>query len=572
MFPILFAAVLGRATHAVLRWRLESGERCGILDVLAGSTSLTSTIVSLLQLRMVTFLGLFLATIWTLSPIGGQASFRQVTTGNMTSDHTTSFDYMVPDGILDAVNVGSDRDIWWGVINNLFNAALVGPATTKVSPRDLWGNVKIPFIEALEETVSADNDGWFKVHTDPNMNTSFASLLGVPMTGLNDKDAVKMSMKLQTLYLVLDCKGIPENWHGSWQPRGVFRSSGANSSSTAEMGWDDAYDETIARKGRMYGPERKTPFQFYYGSSWWDATNGNLQCQINTTYVEVEIFCPSGTTCAASKIRRSRLNHPQSAMTQFDFAFGSGAPNWTTFASYFMAALSGGRVFAPSMLDLYLIAPEDPLLALQTANTTNADGTEVFVDYTPAMNRAYSLNLGQLFNAYWTCMNGFYALSGGLTNVTSYNDDNTTFAGLAINPSKQMTERFKTRAWSTVGKKHTERIVIRARKGWAAVLGFVSSLLILASLVPAVFRTFLTNGPDIMMNMSSLVMRDSPYVALPSTGSFLEASERARILKDVKIRFGDTKSASEVGRLAVGSVGDSEGWTIGRVKRHRLCE
>lgn len=75
-----------------------------------------------------------------------------------------------------------------------------------------------------------------------------------------------------------------------------------------------------------------------------------------------------------------------------------------------------------------------------------------------------------------------------------------------------------------------------------------------------------------MMNMSSLVMRDSPYVALPSTGSFLEASERARILKDVKIRFGDTKSASEVGRLAVGSVGDSEGWTIGRVKRHRLCE
>ncbi|OAG25681.1 hypothetical protein CC77DRAFT_1015059 [Alternaria alternata] len=45
VFPISFAVVLGRATHAALRWRLESGERCGTLDVLAGSTSLTSTIV-----------------------------------------------------------------------------------------------------------------------------------------------------------------------------------------------------------------------------------------------------------------------------------------------------------------------------------------------------------------------------------------------------------------------------------------------------------------------------------------------------------------------------------------------
>jgi hypothetical protein len=561
--------VLGRATHAVLRWRLESGERCGILDILAGSTSLTSTIVSLLQLRMVTFLGLFLATIWTLSPIGGQASFRQITTGNMTSDHTTRFDYMVPDGILDAVNYASDRPIWWGVIDNLFNAALVAPATTKASPRDLWGNVKIPFIEALEDTSSAENDGWFRVHTDQNTDTSFASLLGVPMTGLDDKDAVRMNMTLQTLYLVLDCKGIPNYSNGSWRPPGIFR---ANSSMNAQMGWDDTNDEAIARKGRMYGPERQIPFQFYFGSSWWDDTNGILQCQITTTYVEVEIFCPNGTTCAASKIRRSRLNHPQRARTQFDFATGSGGPNRTTFASAFMTAFRSGRLYYPTMLDLYLIAPEDPLLALQTANQSNPDGTEVFVDYTPAMNRAYSLNLGQLFNAYWNCMNGFYALSGGLTNVTSYNDDNTTFAGLAINPSKQITERFKTRAWSTTGTKHTERIVIRAHKGWAAVLEFVSSLLILASLIPAVFRTFLTNGPDIMMNMSSLVMRDNPYVALPPTGSFLEASDRARILKDVKIRFGDAKSTSEVGRLAVGSVGDPEGWTIKRVKRHRLCE
>jgi hypothetical protein len=559
--------VLGRATHAVLRWRLESGERCGILDVLAGSTSLTSTVVSLLQLRMVTFLGLFLATIWTLSPIGGQASFRQVTMGNKTFDRTTRFDYMVPDGFLQ-FNDGSDRPAWWRVIDNLFNAALIGPATTKSSPRDLWGNVKIPFIEALEETASVDKDGWLKVYTDQNTSTSFASLVGVPMTGLNGKDTVSMSMKLQTFYLVLDCKGIPRWRHDVWQPIAAFNASSKN----AQMSWNDNARVVITTNWTAHGPERQVPFQFYYGSLWWNATNGNLQCQITTTYVEVEIFCPTGTTCAASKIRRSLLNHPHGARTQFDFVTSIGSPNWEVFAAYFLSTFENGRRYFPTMLDLYLIAPEDPLLALQTANESYADGTEEFFDYTPAMNRAYSLNLGQLFNAYWTCMNGVYALSGGLTNLTSYVDANTTFDGLVINPSKTDTERLKTRAWSTVGTKYTEEIVIQADKGWATVLAFASTLLILASLVPAVFRAFVTNGPDIMMNMSSLAMRDNPYIALPSPGSFLEASERARFLKDVKIRFGDAKSTSEVGRLTVGSVGDSEGWTIGRVKRHRLCE
>jgi hypothetical protein len=560
--------VLGRATHAVLRWRLESGERCGTLDVLAGSTSLTSTIMSLLQLRMVTFLGLSLAITWTLSPIGGQASFRQVTTGNMTSNHTTSFDYMVPDGNL-GLDCCSDRMLWWEIIDTMYKAAVVSPRATKESPLDLWGNVKIPLVEALEDAVSADKDGWFKVNTEQTSTTTFASLLGVPMAGLDDKDAVNMNMNLQTLYLSLDCKRVPRYQTG-WKPQGAFL---ANTSYNA-IGWDDTFSIAIADNGSTPGPVRQIPFQFYFGSSWWNVTNGNLQCQMTSTYVEVEVFCPIRTTCAVSKIRRSRLSHPPAAQTQLDFDTAGAFSNWPKFASYFIRTFQAGYHDFPTMLDLYLMAPEDPLLVLQTPDYSykSFDEYEPFTKKPPALDKAYSYNLGQLFNTYWTCMNGFYALTGGLTNATSYTDDNTSFAGLAMNQTKNTTERFKTRAWSTVGTKNTEEIVIQAHKGWAAVLVFASSLLILASLVPAVFRTFLTNGPDIMMNMSSLVMRDNLYVALPPTGSFLEASDRARILKDVKIRFGDAKSTSEVGRLAVGSVGDSEGWTIGRVKRHRLCE
>lgn len=75
---MLFAAVLGRAAHSVLIWRMERGERIGVLDILAESTFLTSTVTSQLQLRMIRFLGVALVAIWALSPLDGQASFRQL--------------------------------------------------------------------------------------------------------------------------------------------------------------------------------------------------------------------------------------------------------------------------------------------------------------------------------------------------------------------------------------------------------------------------------------------------------------------------------------------------------------
>ena len=83
----------------------------------------------------------------------------------MTSNHTTSFDYMVPGGNLE-VDCCSGRELWWEIVDSMFKAAVVSPKATKESPLDLWGNVKIPLIEALEETVSADKDGWFRVNTD----------------------------------------------------------------------------------------------------------------------------------------------------------------------------------------------------------------------------------------------------------------------------------------------------------------------------------------------------------------------------------------------------------------------
>ena len=68
--------------------------------MLASSTSLTSTVSSQLQLRVVSLLGIALVAVWSLSPIGGQASVRLMTIGLNDTHIPDSFRYMVKNGHL----------------------------------------------------------------------------------------------------------------------------------------------------------------------------------------------------------------------------------------------------------------------------------------------------------------------------------------------------------------------------------------------------------------------------------------------------------------------------------------
>lgn len=70
VFSLLFASVIGCSAHTFLLWRLERGERIEILDILATSTSLTSTITPQFQLRRISTWGTILVAIWALSSIG----------------------------------------------------------------------------------------------------------------------------------------------------------------------------------------------------------------------------------------------------------------------------------------------------------------------------------------------------------------------------------------------------------------------------------------------------------------------------------------------------------------------
>ncbi|KAF2822707.1 hypothetical protein CC86DRAFT_243349, partial [Ophiobolus disseminans] len=449
VFPLLFASVIGRAAYAILLWRLENGERIEILDTLASSTSLTSTVTSQFQLRRVSVWGTMLIAMWALSPIGGQASIRQMTVDTTIVTTPASFRIAVPDANPFS-RVDPDSHVVFVYLNKLFTSAMVSSTKTRASPLDMWGNVKIPMLEYYEKSLQPDDRGWYTTNITDNDSAVYSSLIGIPMDGLR-------------------------------------------------------------------------PFNFFHapaGSPYW------LSCAMTSTYVELEVSCTATSTCRASRVRRSQLSQLPSDVTMRDMG---GISHWSRFLETFLTSQGGGA----SLLSAYLRNP-----ALSIGNTGK--------DPWSITDESLSTRLGQLLNSYFVGLANLYTITGGINNETSYfGDTNITFE-----PAEKISE---SRVWPSQGTKHKHVEVIIAHKAWTTTLSIISILLILACLISPLVRHFLTTGPDVAMNFSSLATRNNAYVPLSSSGTYLDAADRYKLLKDVRLRLGDAERKADVGNLVIGS-------------------
>lgn len=527
VFPILFAAVLGRAARYIFSWRLEKGARIGTLDLLADSTSLTATVISQFRLRMLNFFGLGLIIIWAWSPVGGQASFRQMTIGSKITSQSSAFNYMTHSGNLSNFDY-SDRASSWAIVNTLYVASLIAPANTKTSPRDTWGNIKIPMIEHYESSSSADNSGWYETEDGTNSTNSgtYSSLVGIPVMGTNSSDYINYAFNTEAEYLHLECSAINS-------PATNFSFNSTSGSYVYGSLIVPDPDSALGRWTLDPYANNRTSFSFTY-FTYLNFSVSN--CSIETTYVEVEVACATELTCGASRIRRSRLQHPPPAFTKLDLRTGSMVtPNWDLFSSGFATAIQG-HPQTVTVAEVYLIDPLNPIEVFSHVFVIGTNLTQ------RVSNEDYELHLNQLMNTYWTSMNGMYAVSAGLSADTA-------------NLKQQVSEtsRILASVSTTDGTKSIQTPVIEAHVGWVIALAIASSIMIVASLVPPVVRIWITQGPETMLNISSLVTRNNHYLPLPTNGTFLDASERARLLKDVNVRFGDIDGAANIGRLVIGT-------------------
>lgn len=539
MFPILFAAVVGRALKGILAWRIEHGERLGLLDLLAGSTTLVNTITTQLTLRILSIAGPLLVVLWAFSPLGGQASLRVMTIGNTTISNTTPLQYMVQNRSFGPFETADDAT-QIAIIDGLVVASLLSPWKTKLSSVDSWNNVKIPMIEALENSSLSDTDGWY---TPSANNTVYSSLIGTPVTNMLDTE-VNTTFCMETSYWHLTCPVVAD----IWQPPHTNISSplwtgatGDSGTLTSNSSWPRSANgnksEISAERGGSI-PDDLPGRTIVYNT--WDPNGENTGsiCNIYTTYVEVNISC-TGVTCAASELRRSKMPHPPSTWTFFD----QEGLVWIHFAEIFADLISGHPATATGV-QIYFLDPQNPF------NATLAQGLYTLDTGT------YAIRLAQLFNTVWASIVGMYAIPEGLSVDTATQNETT------------LEEAYDATFANTTGTKTHTIEVIQCHTGWLVTLSVASLAMVVASLAHPLVR-FSRRAPDFMLNVSTM-MRDSAFVDLPSTGSTLDSAERARLIKHMKVRFGDVRPEDDVGYIAVGSFG--AGNHVARARKGRLYD
>ena len=263
-------------------------------------------------------------------------------------------------------------------------------------------------------------------------------------------------------------------------------------------------------------------------------------CNISTTHVEVQIRC-IGQTCAAEKVRRSLSPLSVPAWTPFDCSDCGlgGASMFLVFAQMFTSSLQSNPS-DPTAVSSYLANPSSPFSLDQ---------------YPPAStlpHRTYSVRVAQLLNTYWSVLGGTSVLVSGIGNRNGSMTESGTFWDVPFNTS------------STDSIVTVPNSVLKCHNGWFAASIIASGSLLVICLATPLLRARIYN-PELALNFSSLV-RDNAYVSGSESSTSLHASDRARLMNNIKIKFGDVEPEELVGHLALASM-DSN--AVQRVRKGR---
>lgn len=72
-----------------------------------------------------------------------------------------------------------------------------------------------------------------------------------------------------------------------------------------------------------------------------------------------------------------------------------------------------------------------------------------------------------------------------------------------------------------------------------------------------------------MLGFVASMTYDNPYVVLPEGGATLDAMERARLLRDLRVRIGDVRIEEDVGHVAFAAVDEMGDTSVGPLERRR---
>ncbi|PMD34426.1 hypothetical protein L207DRAFT_638916 [Hyaloscypha variabilis F] len=571
LFPLVFAAIIGRTLAKIAAWKLEKGVRLQTLEQLTCSRTVFSSITTQFALRSYNLLGLLIVAIWFLSPLGAQAPLRILSVGFQPIITYSEVPYLTTRAQTSFAGWPND-DLFSTSLGGIWLSCLLAPNSVKSSHLDLWGNVKIPYLN------STPNDSSWS-DSPPDLEASdYSSFLGTPLFNIPLGNS---TFYIESTYIRLNCTTaksldnsgrielpplvtlnaipmVPSN-----PPNNTFAGINYESNGTIGPSWSLGVNQSNF-VGPSLIPNFDSSFSYHAPSSLPNTTidiaPGTLLYQDNTQaislsnsfasfelsqeYVESKIVCNvtySVRNCSVVSQRPSQLPHPDPRVTWLSFSevFSEVSTN--------IPKLSGSATLGALTQDMaqkYLINPDTSWVTSFSAYQSYEKGAPDVGSVPPDQ---LALRLGQLINAYIIGSISPFIINGN-TNITDAYIMQTQ-AGESI--ENQLYNPILT---SNATISNLEEVYV-CNWAWFSVFVAATAVMFLGALVGA-YYDFRRNTPEILGYCSAFT-RDAGYIDVPVGGNALEGSDRSRMLKDLKLRFGDVglTKAVDVGNSEMGDVG-----------------
>ena len=525
IFPVIFAALMGRCFKYMGLFLAERGTTLGRLEQLVGSSSLFSAMERQISLRGFSVVGYLLMIVWFLSPLGGQSALRLISQETKSIVSNGTVQYLNPDTVLDTnIATANAMNGARGVFGPIFLAALLSSSKYQDTAMDLWGNVRLPRFSSIENTTS---DEWKHVVDDDKTNVTYASLIGIPVAFINENGISNFSIEARQWDLSCDKNEMQGGKQADFGDMDTstwkLGTSPVNSSCT---GWPCS----ISFKSMANNDADDEDFFNYTVAS----------CKVSYEAYETKINCKD-KSCAPTSMRK--LDRYTSV-------------NYT--------ARNSDVMFRGAVLNNIIITlPAIDTLGVGTAAFRGSSNAEKwmadptnFVGYVGVYPQLYELTpelLSERLTILWnTFFQSTYAMNTLGGNLAQTFDNITQSAHLQLfNGTESAISTPMPNVWHT-------------HWSWFTAL-LVSSIILQIASFMALFFKYYTCVPDIIGYASSMTLLN-PYVPTSTGGTTLHGLERSRMLKDMKIMIGDVCANEPVGAVAFAKADEGR---VARLTRKR---
>ncbi|RBA13636.1 hypothetical protein FPRO05_02429 [Fusarium proliferatum] len=562
LWPILFAAVLGPLLKSIALFRAERGSKLGSLEFLLTSQTTASALKNILAMGWIGSWAIGVIAIWSLSPLGAtyylgnnrsqvfqyyragaSVFFGASAAASLISDMRTilSTSFSTQDILVSHANTSSPH----------YNETITDLGgkweASRSGRRDLWRNVRIPFLELLPGYDSDDPHAWVSVPLDEIV--PYASLIGLPIRGGSFERPGNSSMAVHFSYQTLSCgnafngsewvrNGSTALWYHNTSASVPLRYQ-YNDEAAPNMGYPNIWFDfpntsTLAEHFlATFDMEPQSKLQLVMGGGCTDATDKYTEmlrlCDISTSYIDMQIGCIRATVdadlvCQAKQARHTPSYPIKGNLTALSSRrLGPGILRELPFTG------ASHHPWEPSTLETYLRDPLGVFHRIHGGYMDDPETTNILGCFTSLPPEIISRRLATVLNTITMSTYEVNVLTGG--------------KGLSLDGGPVLWQN-TTATWTEF-----DRDIYKLNTPWFITTVLSTVVLMICAVANIVVRQRI-RAPDFLDSVAGLT-RDSQFVDVSQEGSGKNGSDRLEMIKDVKVRICDVYPEREIGKIAL---------------------